>query len=464
MNPYKQVIHVTTAFAISILGFSCSDFVQLDPPKSKVKAESVFNDDVSATSAVRGIYVNMLDVQSFSSGSNRSVTALASLSADALKDYYGTDVDNVEFGTNTITPSNSYIQNLWSSAYKIIYGANAVLEGTKDAPNLTRATQRQLTGEARFIRAFTYFYLVNLFGDVPLIMSTDYKTNALVGRTTTAEIYQQILSDLSEARELLTDNYATKGRVRPNKATATAFLARVYLYLEDWEKADQMASEIIGNATYSLVDVSEAFLADNKEAIWQLQPVVPNFNTQEGFYFVISYRPQYNVLTSDFINSFEAGDKRGTNWIGTFQAGSELLYFPNKYKKYLANSTTTEYSVVLRLAEQYLIRAEARAHLGDLGGSMADVDVIRQRASLPLLKDTTPSLSAAEILLAIEKERRSEFFTEWGHRWLDLKRTGRANAVLSYIKPGWNSEDTFYPLPESEFNKNPKLGNQNPGY
>ena len=119
-----------------------------------------------------------------------------------------------------------------------------------------------------------------------------------------------------------------------------------------------------------------------------------------------------------------------------------------------------EYSILLRLAEQYLIRAEARLYLGDLDGAKTDLNLIRNRAALPPITTNIED----ELKLAIENERRHELFTEQGHRWFDLKRTARANEILGPIKPNWHNTDILLPIPETELNLNPNLQPQNPGY
>jgi hypothetical protein len=118
-----------------------------------------------------------------------------------------------------------------------------------------------------------------------------------------------------------------------------------------------------------------------------------------------------------------------------------------------------DHSTVLRLAEQYLIRAEARTQQNNIAGAQADVNVIRHRAGL----GDTPANDKESLLTAIDQERKHELFNEWGHRWLDLKRTGRADAVLSAIKPQWKPTAVLFPIPESEIINNPAL-KQNPGY
>ncbi|MNS80528.1 SusD family protein [compost metagenome] len=114
----------------------------------------------------------------------------------------------------------------------------------------------------------------------------------------------------------------------------------------------------------------------------------------------------------------------------------------------------------MRLSEQYLIRAEVRAQQGDLIGAKEDLDAIRNRAGLP----QTTAGTKQEILDAILQERRWELFTEYGHRFFDLKRSGKIDAVLSITKTGWNTTDVLFPLPQNELSINPNLLPQNSGY
>ncbi|WP_121196115.1 RagB/SusD family nutrient uptake outer membrane protein [Mucilaginibacter gracilis] len=143
----------------------------------------------------------------------------------------------------------------------------------------------------------------------------------------------------------------------------------------------------------------------------------------------------------------------------TIYQGTPYYYF-SKYKQKLTNTTATgEYVTYLRLAEQYLIRAEARAKQGNLAGAIADINVIRTRAGLL----NTTAVLQPDILLAIEQERRIELFGEYGHRWNDLRRTGRANAVLGALKTTWTANAALYPIPKTEIQNNSNL-TQNPGY
>jgi hypothetical protein len=321
-----------------------------------------------------------------------------------------------------------------------------------------------LMGEAVFMRAFLHFYLVNFFGDIPYITITDFRVNTDIIRMPKAEVYEGIISDLIEAKSLLTDDYSFSNgeRTRPNQMVAKAMLARVYLYIKNWEYAEREATEVINNSSMYTIedDLSKVFLPNSAETIWQLVPLSPR-NTSEGSIFILTATPTYVALTSNFLDSFESGDKRLNDWVGYYSDGINDYAFPFKYKVQ-SSTTTEEYYMVLRLAEQYLIRSEARAQQGDIAGAQSDLNIIRNRSSL----ENTLATDQSSILLAIEQERRIEFFAEWGHRWLDLKRTGRADVVLDSIKTDWQPTDVLYPIPLEQILKDSNMDDtdQNPGY
>jgi hypothetical protein len=218
---------------------------------------------------------------------------------------------------------------------------------------------------------------------------------------------------------------------------------------------------VIDSANYTLVsDPNKVFLAYSSEAIWQLAPVVPGLNTFEGNTFIpadSSIIPTY-ALDSGLLNAFEAGDLRRKDWLDSSKAVGQVYYYPYKYKVQTGNTDIENYTI-LRLGEQYLIRAEALDHLGNFQAAKADLDTIRARAHLPASQAT----DLPGLLQAIYKERRIELFCEWGQRWFDLKRTGQAGSVLSQIKPAWKGTDTLYPIPWYQLVANSAL-NQNPGY
>lgn len=442
-----------------LLFSSCKKFVEVDPPDNQLINAAVFTNDKTATSALMGIYTGMTG--NFGGFANWYTTLLGGLSADEFINYSAGEIERVALSNNSLSATNSYVSGVWSEAYKFIYQANSIIENSANSTGMTPAVKKQLRGEALFIRAFCHFYLVNFFGGVPYITATDYKANSGKPRLPVPDVYAQMIADLLEAQTLLEEGYSVSGneRIRPNKGAATALLARAYLYSSDWTNAEKEATKLINNSSlYSLLtNVNDVFIKNSSETIWQLLPVFDGINTIEGYSLgccVISNQS----LNEQLVNAFAANDTRGQNWIGTVTDGSTVYYYPVKYKKGFDNNLT-EYYTVLRLAEQYLIRAEARAKLDNTDGAKADLDVIRNRAGL----SNTAATTKPAILLAIEQERRLEFFSEWGHRWFDLKRTDRANAVLSVIKSGWQPDDQLYPIPAGQLLNAPGFP-QNPGY
>ncbi|SIO53728.1 RagB/SusD family nutrient uptake outer membrane protein [Chitinophaga niabensis] len=464
---------------------SCTKFVEIDPPATDLIKSTVFTDESTATAAIIDVYAQMINGISYSNGTiTSSLSYRAGLSADEL-DLYSTNAEHIEFATNTILPTTSVINSsFWAAPYKHIFQANAILEGLPNSEKLTPALKSRLEGEAKFLRAYAYFHLVNMFGDVPLIKTTDYRINSNIPRTSKSEVYQQIITDLKDAQNLLDSNYRapnntiTSERARVNKFAATALLARTYLYLKDWPNAETQASAIINyTALYELQPLKDVFIKNKKEAIWQLSR--DNGNAPDAGAFIFTTVPNNGALKNSLVTSFEANDQRKVNWIGSRVSGVNTYYFPNKYK--LTSLTPIdEYSMMLRLAEQYLIRAEARINQpGKIADGIADLNVLRSRASLPAPNNLPPLLtvlSKEQAIVALELERQHELFTELGHRWFDLKRwpsiltpgdntLSRADDVLKPLKAGWTKEDKLYPIPQVQINNDPAMANQqNPGY
>ncbi len=455
--------------AVVLLFSSCTKFVQVEDPPNLLTDDKVFTSNNSATSAMLSVYIDMMNDQFGSNGSFVcfSMSALGGMSANELSWTQNNTTAPVfqQFTDHNLTPDNSYVEAFWEDGYTYIYRVNAILKGLETATGMTDDVIAQLKGEAMFMRAFCYFYLVNLFGDVPLILKTDYLENMKVPRTPAAQVWDQIISDLKEAKGLLKADYPTEGRLRPNLYTAQALLSRAYLYTGKWEDAEKEADGIIQSGVYgsALPPLDQVFIMSSPEAIWQLQPVRAGSNTTEGAAFIVvgNTRPNYE-LSSQVLDAFEPGDERKQEWIGFSDSVNNPGWaFPYKYKA--GTGALSEYYVVFRLAEQYLIRSEARAQQGSgkLLPALQDLDVVRSRAGLP----PSTATDQPSVLLAIEQERRVEFFAEWGHRWLDLKRTNRAEAILEPLSPPgtWKAGDVLYPIPTLEIQANHTL-EQNEAY
>mgnify|MGYP000558983720 CR=1 FL=1 len=292
--------------------------------------------------------------------------------------------------------------------------------------------------------------------------TTNYVANATIGKTPADEVLQKVTVDLLLAETLLPTSYPTAERVRVNKAVASAMLARVYLYRGDWNNAAAKATAVIDNPAYVWVNnPATEFLRQSTSTILALHPGTPGLNAKDGRTFIYSSGPPSKpFLSPQFVASFEAGDLRRTNWVRTVTTAGVNWYMSYKYKKTGATATSEEYTILLRLPEQYLIRAEAYAHLNQIPAAQADINKIRTKAGL----GNTTAVTQAELLAAVAKERKYELFTEQGHRWFDLKRTGQAATVLSPIKPNWEATDLLFPLPASELLLNANLLPQNPGY
>ena len=443
--------------------FSCKKFVQVPQPSTQIQTSQIFENDASALSAALGVYSKMVSTNL--SITNGGVSVYAALSADEMNNTVANpDIDG--FTKNSLLASNPVLNgNFWKPAYSTIYSANAVLEGLKQSKVIAPALKAQLQGEMLVCRSLCYFYLVHLFGDVPLQVSTDFEVNQSAERRSSQVIYDQIITDLKEAKNLLTPAYPSAGRVRANKWAATSLLARVYLYTGDWSNAEKEASDVLNSGMYSLTpaaSISNVYANNSTEAVWQVMRETSN--TTEGAAFIPSSattKPAYSISAS-LLQAFEAGDLRKKYWMDSSKVGSPatVFYYPKKYRQRSSTSPVQEYLVVLRLAEMYLVRAEARAQQNTISGALQDINQLRSRAGLA----DTVAIDKTTLLKIIEHERQVELFAEWGHRWMDLKRSGRLSVVMPVIKgANWQDSDALYPIPQSEINSNARL-TQNPGY
>jgi|SRR5882724_1307829 len=462
-RPYIAIARLLLPVSLLLLTalFSCRKFVEVKTSRTELLETAVFDNDLSAISAVAGLYATMngAPFNIFCGGT----TVFTGLSSDEIINST-TNATYDPFSKNSLISTNSTVNSrFWGRVYPVIYQANAIIEGLSKSNGMPDSLKNELTGEAKLVRAFAYFNLVNLFGDVPLVVSTDYRVNSIMPRTPVALIYQQIVQDLNDAQIIISPAIVSG---RPNKWAAKALLARVYLYLKNYAEAENLSSSLINSGVFSLApNLNNVFLENSTETIWQIMPVgTSNLNAPEGNIFVPSSatsRPSFSI-TPFLLNAFEINDQRKTKWTKTVVVNGLSYTYPFKYK-IKSNANVTEANILFRLSEQYLIRAEARANQNKLMGSNSaetDLNTIRSRAGLP----NATAMSLNEMMSAIEKERQVELFCEWGQRWYDLKRWGRANDVLGINKsPNWNATDALWPIPVSEININVFLS-QNPGY
>lgn len=345
----------------SISFFNCSKLIEIGPPKNQLTTEEVFTDSLSATSALSDVYFVLAN--NLYANFNKSISLYA--------DEYIYTSKSDEFYAGRVSDKNGVNYNIWGGFYEIIYSCNDILERTVNNDILGEESKSLLRGEIKFIRAFSYFNLYNLYENIPLILNTEVNENRKASQADNEDILKQILDDLEEAKDLLPTSYPTGERARVNKWSASALLAQVYLSLENWEEALRESNEIIESNQYNLEnDIANVFISNSNETIWQLwnlngyiidaTSLIPSSN---------SILPQY-VIANNLLSSFENGDLRKQNWLGinnvTINGDTIEYYYPFKYKNRSTPISIPEYIVVFRLSEQYLIRAEAKLNLADV--------------------------------------------------------------------------------------------------
>jgi hypothetical protein len=450
----------TVLALVGLLTGSCNKLIEIPShPTDKISADQVYTDSLNVMAALSGIYMNFGAGGSSGSINTSYLVFFTGFSSDEL--WPASDATGLnEIYLNKIRTDNGNVNTLWTSGYSGIYQTNDFLNGVPKSSKLSASLRKQVTGEALICRALYYFNLVQLFDGVPLITGTDYKENAVKPRVSADSVYAFIIGDLNNAITQLSETYPSAGRLRPNVHTARAMLAKVYLTRSQWQQAAEQASQVLGSNLYTLEPLSKVFLDGSKEAIWQMAST-SNYGQTVDANYLIPYTgsvPTY-ALTNAQMNAFETTDQRKQTWTGATTVNTVTYYYPWKYKNRDLANTPKEYYMFFRAGEQFLIRAEANAQRGLLDSARADLNRIRTRAGLA----GTTAVSKEDVLMAIERERQTEMFCEGGHRWFDLKRTGRATAVLQPIKADWQATDTLYPIPQQQMDTNPFL-TQNKGY
>lgn len=478
----KSIYHIIAGLlaCIVVISSGCEKLVDIDPPVNQLSTDLIFASDKLASAARSGMFSSLAQ----STTQSQSITQFSSLQADDLL-YLATVANLQEFNNNTYTAVSTSQASIFSDWYANIYRANAIIEGLQNTTGTTESLRKQYIAEARFVRAYCYFHLVNTFGDVPLVLITDPAVTAFLPKTATASIYTQIIADLTDAKANLGSVYpapvstttttvtSSNDRTLVNKFVAAALLARVYMFTGNYAAAESNATEVLASSLYSLIPRATmgtgVFVKDNAESIWQMSPpaLATNQYTMEAGVFIPSTFTLINFnyrLDPRFTALFESTDLRRVNWMNNTTFSGVVYTIPYKYK-YRTNALAvtagvSESQIVIRLAEMYLIRAEARARTGtNLSAALADLNAVQSRASATL----TTATDAASLLTAIALENRKEFFCEQAYRWYNLKRTGEADAVLGALKSSYTPKSKLLPIPQAAIDANYNL-TQNPGY
>jgi len=447
----KRSIYILLPFAFSLL--SCKKFLDVKPAL-QTDASTAIVDAGSAETAVNGLY-NRLGSDGYY-GSN--YTSLSYLSGGDIQ-WTGSQTAPQQIAARRLTADNGNIASSWTAIYRTILSANYIIEKVPVVtdPLFTQAKRNQFLGEAYFVRALAYFDLARAWGGVQLILKPTYSPTDQAGikRSSVNDTYAQVLSDLNKAEGLLTN---TLNRNRATQKTVWALKARYHLYRKEWDQAITYATRVIDDKTnYTLIKPYSSWFANNAagtaEAVFEITYSASFKNGHYNWWLppALGGRREWapNNELVNLLNSTITGGGRSALIAQTAPPGN--LWYG---KLYYRNPTGTDPAYVIRLAELYLIRAEAYAKNTKLPEAIADLNAVRDRAGLT----PTTAVTQGDILLAIENERRLEFAFETD-RWFDLVRTGRAVTVLNVTDPN----KLLFPIPNSEILADKDL-DPNPGY
>ncbi len=444
---------LTTLLIIISALSSCKKFLNVQPLDA-ISDEQTIIDKASAQTAIRGVYRSLASDSYY----GNSFQSIGYLGGDNVQ-WTGSQSIVQQFIEHKIKADNATVAGIWSAIYTTINRANHVIAKVPNVVDagFSQSDRNQIIGEAYFIRALAYFDLARTWGGVQIVLTPTLSSTDKTGikRSTQAQTYAQALSDLTAAEGLL-PLPTTQNPVRANKETVWALRARYHLYQREWTLAASYAKKVLDNTTfYQLLKPFSSFFTPasavaTKESVFELSYSATYTNGHRGQWQPPANGGTRQIAPNDafvtLVNNPQIGGNRNV-LVAKTSAG---LWYGNLYYR----SPATDPAYVIRIAELYLIRAEALAQDSDLPGALANLNAVRDRAGLATLSSTSHS----DILLAIENERRIEFALE-PHRWFDLVRTGRAAAVLGIT----DANKYFLPIPANEISADPSL-DQNSGY
>lgn len=236
---------IYTLFCLGLLFLAaCDELVETDYPANQIGTTQVFQDLKTANSALAYLYTCLRD-NSVLSGAYDGTGSLLGSYTDDLVCYYYDQNGVMDIHYNQQLETNTTVERFWNVAYKHIYYANSIIYGTEHSTGLSVADKSRIKGEAVLVRSLIYFYLQQLFGDIPYTTSLDYEYNRIISKTDGAAVLEQLVTDVTEAIGLLDDVYRDAERIYPNRKVAQLLLARIYLHQGEWIPAQQMAETIL---------------------------------------------------------------------------------------------------------------------------------------------------------------------------------------------------------------------------
>ena len=450
------------SFLLGLALLASCNFLEESSPND-IAVEDAITDGASAEAAVLGLYSAMQQPGYYG---ETYLLASGGHTDDAVTGgYQSLSLD--QLGSRAVTGANIITEDLWIAVYRVIANANYLLEGLSEVDDLETAAKNHLEGQARAIRALAHFDLLRYFGEhwdnnsqfgIPLIQNVQ-GISERPGRSTVAATYQFITDELNKAAGLLDASQNDIQFINTN--TVNALLARVYLYRKDLSKAAEYATKVIDSGDFSLLDA--ATYADvfntrlSSESIFELAFDNQNRSGYNGATYSRddAIRSELSYMAAQDLAVFftsRPGDVRA-DLLNFDPAENDATIIPDgRTQKYRGEESRDNSAYIIRFAEMYLIRAEARGR----NSGLADLNLIRTQRGLAELSATDVPNDAV-YLQAILDERRAEFNFE-GHRYFDLARTRQVNAVL-----GIENFRSIMPIPNRELTANEAL-QQNPGY
>jgi len=476
-------LSILLLFALAILS-GCEEALEF-PVKDKVTLDNYFQTEDDAFSSVMGVYDALGDLDLYKS-KFWIIQDIGSDDCDALSTW--NDPNAQQFDQYTLQTSNTYTTGIWRASYQLIARANLSVAGIAGI-TMDETAKNKFLGEARFLRALSYFNLVRLFGDVPLVLEPESDISKyLVPRASADSVYAQIIRDLNFAAGVLPKSYIDIYKGRATKGAALGILAKVYLTMQEWGLAVSTIEDFEDLKVYSLWDdYQDNFREANKngkESVFEVQfySGVTNENSQiviSGLPSIYAFPAGVGILlpTDDLLNSFEEGDHRyEVTFFDEYTYFGHYTFDPHIWKYWdqdvYSHDETGQSGAnfpVMRYAEVLLMYAEALNELynGPTTEAYEAVNAIRRRArngNDTVLTDLS-GLSYTEFRDAVLKEKRCETVNE-GQRWFDLVRTGNLVEYVNRAKGDKANPQEFnmlLPIPQRERDLNPNL-TQNDNY
>ncbi|WP_423129239.1 RagB/SusD family nutrient uptake outer membrane protein [Gaoshiqia sp. Z1-71] len=466
MNKYLIIV-----FVLALV--SCKDFLVLEP-ENQISENIFYKTEADFETAMFGMYG---ELQTLHDISNLFLTEVTTDNMRITNQLSNPSTDRIECDEVNLTSTNGFVNTIWGSCFKTIARSNNILSRIDEA-DFEESKKNQYKGESLFLRAYAYFYLVRLFGEVPLVevafRSPDEVAGYDMSRKPVSEVYKLILDDLQESAGLLNTG-AGLSKSRASLGAVKTLQGKVYLTQKEYVLAATALLEVQQMNRYTLADdYGQLFSVGNdelSESIFEIKYLTGNVG--EGNSLTTNFSYGHTIVpTSDMIQVYEADDRRKDASLADSLLAADGNYatYEEKYiRKFYDPTAELQFDgginvLPLRYADVLLMYAEALNETEKTTEAHDFLNMVRNRAGLGSLS----GLSKPEFALALERERRVEFLIE-GHRWFDLVRTGRAQEIINnyYISLGLSFRVEDYellmPIPQSERDIDPNL-TQNTGY